>query len=107
MMGPAEYVRRVLEAYRGAHGTCGVIRQADRGFALRLYERGVGLGVVENAMVLASARRLARPGDGVRLGVIRSLAYFSPVIDEVLGLGADDAYFEHLRRRLARMIGPS
>jgi hypothetical protein len=39
------------------------------------------------------------------LGVIRSLAYFAPVIDEVLGLGADDAYFQHLRARLARLRG--
>jgi hypothetical protein len=36
------------------------------------------------------------------LGVIRSLAYFAPVIDEVLGLAVDDAYFRHLRNRLAR-----
>jgi len=104
-MGSAEYVRRVLEAYRGAHGTCGAIRQPDRAFALRLYERGVPLGVVDNAMVLACARRLGRPGDAVRLGVIRSLAYFSPVIDEVLGLAVGDAYFQHLRTRLARMLG--
>lgn len=104
-MGSAEYVRRVLESYRAAHGTCGVIRQPDRAFAMRLYERGVPLGVVENAMVLACARRLARSADAVPLGVIRSLAYFSPVIDEVLGLAVDDAYFQQLCRRLARMLG--
>jgi hypothetical protein len=36
------------------------------------------------------------------LGVIRSLAYFAPVIDEVLGLRINDTYFQHLRQRLAR-----
>ena len=63
------------------------------------------MAVVENALVLACARRLARPADAVRLGVIRSFAYFVPVIEEVLRLGADDAYFQHLRRRLSRMLG--
>ena len=106
-MDASEYVRRVLEAYRAAPGTCGAIRQPDRAFAKRLYERGVALQVVENALVLACARRLARPADAVPLGVIRSLAYFSPVIDEVLGLCVDDAYFQHLRTRLSRMRGRS
>ena len=104
-MDSCEYVRRVLDAYRATPGTCGAIRQPDRAFALQLFARGVPLTVVENALVLASARRLMRPADAPRLGVIRSLAYFGPVIEEVLGLGADDAYFQHLRARLSRLRG--
>ena len=104
-MDASEYVRRVLEAYRAAPGTCGAIRQPDRAFALRLYERGVPLEAVDNALVLACARRMARPAEAVPLDVIRSFAYFSPVIDEVPGLGADDAYFQYLRARLSRMRG--
>jgi hypothetical protein len=100
-----EYVRRVLDVYRATPGTCGAIRKPDRAFALQLFARGVPLAVVENAMVLACARRLVRPADAPPLGVIRSLAYFSPVIDEVLDLGADDAYFQHLRARLTRLRG--
>lgn len=76
-----------------------VARFASR--TLRLYERGVPLAVVENALVLACARRLARPADAVPLGVIRSLAYFAPVIEEFLGPRVDDAYFQHLRQRLS------
>lgn len=104
-MDSFEYVRRVLDAYRATPGTCGAIRKPDRAFALRLFARGVPLAVVENALVLACARRLARPVDALPLGAIRSLAYFAPVIDEVLGLGAADAYFQHLRARLARLRG--
>ena len=104
-MDVSEYVRRVLEAYRAAPGTCGAIRKPDRVFAMRLYERGVPLNVVENALVLACARRLGRPAGAIPLGVIRSLAYFSPVIDEVVELAVDDAYFQHLRTRLSRMLG--
>ena len=104
-MDSFDYVRRVLDAYRATPGTCGAIRQPDRAFALQLFAHGVPLTVVENALVLACARRLLRPAEAPRLGVIRSRAYFSPVIDEVLGLGADDAYFQHLRARLARLSG--
>lgn len=102
-MDSSEYMRRVLEAYRTAPGTCGAVRPPDRAFALRLFERGIPLAMVENALVLACARRLARPADATPLGVIRSLAYFSPVIDEVLGLRLDEAYFQHLRKRLSAL----
>lgn len=101
-----EYVRRVLEAYRTTPGTCGAIRKPDRAFALQLFDRGVALAVVENALVLACARRLARPADAPPLGVIRSLAYFSPVIDEVLELRISDAYFQYLRFHLSRTARP-
>jgi hypothetical protein len=52
--------------------------------ATRLYQRGVPLLAVENALVLAAARLLARPASAPPLGTIRSLAYFLPVIDEAL-----------------------
>ena len=103
-MDPAEYIRRVPDAYRATPGTCGAVRKPDRAFALQLFARGVPLAVVENAFVLAAARRLARPADAPPLGMIRSLAYFSPVIDEVLALRIDDGYFQHLRHRLARLL---
>ena len=103
-MDSDEYVRRVLDAYRSTPETCGVVRQPDRAFASQLFTRGVPLAVVENAFVLAAARRLARPVDALPLGVIRSLAYFGPVIDEVLGLDVNQAYFQHLRQRLARLL---
>ena len=65
-------------------------------------ERGVPLEAVENAFVLAAARRMMRPVDAAPLGTIRSLAYFSPVIEEVLQLQVGQEYFQHLRHRLQR-----
>jgi hypothetical protein len=103
-MDSSEYVRRVLDAYRATHGTCGAIRKPDRVFALQLFARGVPLAAVENAMVLACSRRLVRPVDAAPLGVIRSLAYFSPVIDEVLELRVSQDYFQYLRHRLSRIL---
>jgi hypothetical protein len=100
-MDQREYVRRLLESYRATPGTCGAVRRPDRWFAIQLHERGVPIDAVENALTLAAARRLARPADAPPLGVIRSLAYFSPVIEEVLRLQVSPDYFRHLRNRLA------
>jgi hypothetical protein len=97
-----EYVRRLLEAYRATPGTCGAVRRPDRLLAIQMHERGVPLAAVENALTLAAARRLARPADAPPLGIIRSLAYFSPVIEEVLHLKVSPEYFRHLRDRLAK-----
>jgi hypothetical protein len=97
-----EYVRRLLESYRATPGTCGAARRPDRLLAIQLHERGVTLEAVENALTLAAARRLARPADAPPLGIIRSLAYFSPVIEEVLRLPVSPEYFRHLRNRLAK-----
>jgi hypothetical protein len=52
--------------------------------------------------VLAAARRLIRPAGAAPLGTIRSLAYFSPVIEEVLQLQVGQEYFQHLRHKLQR-----
>jgi len=103
-MDSAEYVRRVLDAYRATPGTCGAVRKPDRAFALELHARGVPLTAVENALVLAAARRLARRPDSPPLGVIRSLAYFGPVIDEVLDSTAGQAYYDYLRHRLPHYL---
>ncbi len=100
-MEQREYVRRLLEAYRATPGTCGAVRRPDRLLAAQLHERGVPLEAVENALILAAARRLARPADAPPLGIIRSLAYFSPVIEEVLTLPVSPEYFRHLRQRIA------
>ncbi len=71
-----EYIRQVLDAYRKTPGTMGTIRRPDRVLVAQLYQRGIAVAVIENAFVLAAARRLMRPDDAPPLGTIRSLAYF-------------------------------
>lgn len=97
-----EYVRQVLEAYRKTPGTMGTFRHADRLLAAQLYQRGLSLKVIENALVLAATRRKVRPADAPPSSTIRSLAYFLPVIEEVLERQPD--YFEYLRHKLARAL---
>jgi hypothetical protein len=101
-MEQRDYVRRLLDAYRATPGTCGGVRLPDRLLAAQLHQRGVPLEAVENAFVLAAARRLIRPADAAPLRAIRSLAYFSPVIEEVLQLQVGQGYFQHLRLKLQR-----
>jgi hypothetical protein len=104
--GQEEYIRQVLEAYRKTPGTMGTVRRPDRMLAAQLHQRGIAVGVVENALVLAAARRLMRPADAPPLGTIRSLAYFLPVIEEVLAMRVGPDYFHYVRWKLERFTPP-
>jgi hypothetical protein len=97
------YVRQVLQSYRNTPGSTGTVRRPDRLLATQLYYRGVSIEVIENALTLAAARRLMRPADAQPLNAIRSLAYFLPVIEEVLELKVAPGYFEYLRQKLTRL----
>jgi hypothetical protein len=101
--GQEEYIHQILEAYRKTPGTAGTVRRPDRVLAAQLYQLGLSVSVIENAFVLAATRRLVRPADAPPLGTIRSLAYFLPVIEEVLGLHVSPDYFQYLRHKLQRI----
>ena len=106
-MEQRDYVRRLVEAYRTTPGTCGTVRRPDRLLAAQLHQRGVPLEAVENALTLAAARRRARPAEAPPLAIIRSLAYFLPVIEEVLTLTVSQDYFQYLRRKIQRPLPTS
>ena len=96
-----EYVSRVLNLYLGLAETPVRSSRLDRRLAEELYERQIEIEEVEAAMILASARRLLRSHDAPRLGPIRSLHYFLPVIDEVRSVPVSAEYIEYLRGKLA------
>jgi len=52
---------------------------------------------------LAAVRRMMRPDGAAPLPAVRSLAYFLPVIDEVLGTDVDPHYYQHVRNKLQRL----
>ena len=99
-----EYVEKVLRAYRHTPGTTGTVRQPDRLLAAQWHERGLSLTVVEHALVLAASRRLIRPPKAPPLGTIRSLAYFTSVIEEVLSSPVSPVYFDYLKTRIQRHL---
>jgi hypothetical protein len=102
-IGQDEYVQKVLEAYRRTPGTTGSVRRPDRLLVSHLHQRGVPFHVVENALLLAAARRLLRSPEATPLIPVHSLAYFLPVIEEVLEMKIRDDYFQYLRRRLQNL----
>jgi hypothetical protein len=99
----ATYVAAVLILYVELPETPLRASVQDQWQVRRLHDRGVPLPVVETALLLASLRRLVRPADGPPLSPIRSLAYFQPVIDELLSHPPPDNYLEYLRLRVRRM----
>jgi hypothetical protein len=101
----AAYVAAVLVLYVELPDTPLRASLQDQRQARRLHERGVPLRLVESALLLASLRRLVRPADVPPLSPIRSLAYFQPVIEELLAHPVPDNYLEYLRLRLRRMAG--
>lgn len=97
-----DYIRKVLDAYRRTPGTTGVVRRNDRRLAAALYDRGVPVTAIENALLLAASRRIFRSPDAVPLQPIRSLHYLLPVIEEVLQLHISQDYFRYLQFHIDR-----
>lgn len=98
------YVALVLSIYVGLPETPARANAQDREQAQRLFARGVPGETVEAALLLASLRRLIRPSHAGPLGVIRSMAYFQPVIEEMLQQPARRDYLDHLRRKLDALL---
>jgi hypothetical protein len=94
------YVQAVLDLYQRLPGTATRPRPADRSLAAELYSRGIRFDVVEIALRLAVARRVARPPDAPPLPPVRSLHYFLPVIAELPPGPPPQGYLEYLRELL-------
>jgi hypothetical protein len=100
---PAIYLTAVILLYVELPETPLSASIQDQRLARRLHDRGIPLHLVESAMLLASLRRLVRPADLPSLPPIRSLAYFQPVIEELLIHPMPDNYLDYLRLKLNRI----
>jgi hypothetical protein len=98
-----QYIDQVLESYRHTPGTMGRVRREDRRLALELRRRGVSLRVVQDAFLLAAARRSLRPPDAASLTPVRSLHYFLPIIEEVMATPLADGYADYLKWKLRKI----
>jgi hypothetical protein len=101
---PALYVSSVLTLYVDLPDTAWRANTQDQRQARTWYDRGVPLSVVETSLLLASLRRLARPPGVPPLPRIRSLAYFQPVIEELLESPVPDSYIQYLRFKLRSIV---
>lgn len=96
------YVREVLTLYRQTPGTRGRATTADRRLAEDLHHEGVPAELVRAALLLATARRAARPPDAPPLPTVNSLHYFLPVLQEIQQHPPDPDYLHYLEARLAQ-----
>jgi len=103
--GPA-YVMAVLNLYLDLPDTPRRASPYDQSVARSFFERDVPLEVVESALLLGSLRRRRRPKDALPLSPVRSLAYFSGVVDEILQLPLPPAFHAHLRRQAEEFLRP-
>ena len=89
---------RILAAYCALEDTA-LIRpsRADRALANNLVARGLNFDLFEAAFTLATARRRL---SSTAAHPIRSLAYFIPIIDELLSNPPDPDYIRYLASRL-------
>ena len=99
------YVHTVLSLYQQLPETPVLPSSRDRLHAHQLQERGLSLTVIETALLLGSLRRLLRPPQAPALSRIHSLAYFEPVIQELLHRPVPDTYIEYLRRKIQPFVG--
>jgi len=99
------YVGKVLSLYLELPETPLRTNLYDQKCAAELQFRSVPLDLIEAAFLLGSLRRLLRPPGALPLSPIRSLAYFQPVIDELLACPLSDNYVGYLRAKMKSFAG--
>lgn len=97
------YVRTVLDAFRRTPGFAGTVHRNDRLLAAALFDRGVPIRAVQNALLLAAGRRIFRAPEAAPLQPVRSLSYILPVLDEVLTTRVSQDYYHYLRFKLEQL----
>ena len=93
----------MLRAYRSCPATVGHLLRNDRRLALKLFESAVPIDIVEAALAIAALRRAYRPADAPPLPKVRSLAYFLPVIDELMASPLEPGYLDYLACKLCSL----
>lgn len=103
LLNRRSYVGAVLASYLELPDTPSRTRPPDRALAGQLYDRQIPFQTVQQAFLLATARRRFRSPDAPSLQPIRSLHYFGPVIEELLHTPLPQGYSQYLKRKLAAL----
>jgi len=95
------YVRAVRDLYMRLPNASGCFSPSDRELAKDLHHRGIPIGTIRSALLLATVRRVCRNPASPPLPPVRSLHYFLPALDEVLLKPLPHGYCEYLESKLA------
>ena len=94
------YIQALRSVYLQLPNTHRRFSRSDRRLASNLFQRGFSLELIRSALLLASARRLARNPAEPPLPPVRSLHYFLPVLDEIRSQPLPPGYLEYLEAKL-------
>lgn len=97
------YVAAVLSAYLQLPDTPTRARPLDRRLAGQLFDRQIPLGIILDALLLATSRRTFRDRHLPPLSSIRSLYYFLPLVDELLLTPLPAGYAQYLQGKLRKV----
>jgi hypothetical protein len=93
------YIHTVLHLYVNMPNTPGRICSHDRRLAEQWFIRQIPIPIVEMALLLGVIRRFRR-ADAFQLAPIRSMAYFRPVVEELMAQPPPPTYIHYLRYKL-------
>lgn len=94
------YIQAVRSLYLQLPNTHRRFNRSDRHLASSLYQRGFSLELVRSALLLATARRLARNPTEPPLPPVRSLHYVLPVMEEIRLQPLPPRYLQYLEAKI-------
>lgn len=94
-----QYVDKVRRWYLELSCTAGRFNSRDRAKALEFQSRGIGLELIEAALLLGAARKYISWLNGGARTLIESLGYFDPLVAEVQDQPISETYRLYLRAR--------
>ncbi len=103
-MTKREYVADVLREYTSLPHTPDRPRPYDRRLAAELHSQHVPRNTISVAFVLAIVRRSIRPASEPPLDPIRSLAYFRPIIQQLLKQPLAESYIQYITYRYHQIL---
>jgi hypothetical protein len=93
------YIQAIRSLYLQRPNTHRRFSRSDRQLASVLYQSGFSFDLVRSALLLATARRLARD-PAHPLPPVRSLHYFLPVVDEIQRQPLPRSYLQYLEHKI-------
>jgi hypothetical protein len=97
------YVNSIRENFLRIGCTSGHFGASDMVSALKMYQRGIPLTVIEDAILMGACRKYSSWLEGQALEPIQSFSYFLSLIEEIQEKPFPPGYSENLRRKVKQL----